>query len=232
MYYHLPPSLLSILIISLPSFFQPTHRLRHPHLSTSTVFFLLVSIKKMKLILFFLPLVVSLLPSWDVILAKQKKISQIIDKTLKEIKIPYSKRHIVENESYIQNFCPNDIYHNMSACCSAQELFNLYNVKIEKGKFIGYSSTPHRPIHLPTIASLQYNAKPTYTNTFTIRNGSFGHQQCSKYFNGTLHITGEQTVHKLYHASKMSPFPAFNWYSNRQLYSSGFSYPYGRLVES
>lgn len=140
--------------------------------------------------------------SWDQILDRQKIISHIIQETLKDLKLASLHHHnIPDDESIRQPFCMNNDYHNLSVCCSSKDLSNLFNVKIEKGKFIGYSSRPSQPIRLPPIMSLQYNSQPRYSNSFTVHNGTFSPQQCVKYFNGTLHVMAEETVHKLYHAS-------------------------------
>jgi hypothetical protein len=149
------------------------------------------------------------------IFAHQQKISLIINQTFQDhftkpqiIKLQLQKiiRHNIFPKkksgfiSSIQPYCPNSTYQSTSACCSSNQLYNLYNVKYLGGKFVGYSKS-FQQISLPPIVSIKFQSRSTLKTMVTLSQNPFN---CSKYFDGTLHVIGKKTSHKIYHASKSS----------------------------
>jgi hypothetical protein len=89
-------------------------------------------------------------------------------------------------------------YESLSACCSSQNLFNLENVKVSNQTFIGFSSQPKDTVSLPVIRSLMID-RYDYQASISFSSQSFN-ESCLEYFEGTLHVIGSITAHKLYHA--------------------------------
>jgi hypothetical protein len=140
----------------------------------------------------------------EAIFKKQQKISQIIretldDETLEHHPNPPPPPDPPAGESSIHPFCPTEKqYESLSACCSSQNLFNLENVKVSNQTFIGFSSQPKDTVSLPVIRSLMID-RHDYQASISFLSQSFN-ESCLEYFEGTLHVIGSITAHKLYHA--------------------------------
>ena len=94
----------------------------------------------------------------------------------------------------------------------------MHNVKFDKGKLIFYAgdsddakvqnrdgtySRPQSGITLPGIQSVVRRASKEYHIQVEVRNEHFNRtEHCTKYVEGTLHVTGQATTHNLYHISK------------------------------
>jgi hypothetical protein len=151
--------------------------------------------------------------SFAEVLRRQQKISLVINQTLqhdyfsKPQLMKIKKKNInkqtmsklKELTSSIESYCPlNSKFRSTSACCSSHHLFNLFNVQFSNGKFIGHSQS-FQQIVLPPILSLNFQSPSNFETTVTLSQKPLN---CSKFFDGTLHVIGRRTVHKIYHASK------------------------------
>lgn len=117
---------------------------------------------------------------------------------------------------------------NRVGCCTPSDVRHLYNVMISKeGNMVIFQnpdaaadtttststtstvtsskSTTIRGSNkgqLPAISSVKQQAKINFNMPIEYRSEKMDMRQCTKYFNGTLHVIGRSTVKNVYHACK------------------------------
>ena len=178
---------------------------------------LLPAMRSAYLALFLLPLPLALTVYAESWTDSQHVLSLIINETLRgtvSAPPPASLSPLLSRLSSLQsNPCPLVEVENSSAdaarvgCCEPDDTRYLFNVRVERGKFIVFSNSTTNPkpgaLSLPHIITVVSQKRTKRTMDVVERRSDDGEPTgCTSFFRGTLHVGGRSTVQNVYHASK------------------------------
>ena len=87
-------------------------------------------------------------------------------------------------------------------CCNSVKYID--SVMVVNGTFVKFVDKYDTivPITLPRILQQEYKRTWHLSIPVSSQQGLFPSIKCKSYFNGTLHVSGRKTIHKLFHACK------------------------------
>jgi hypothetical protein len=137
----------------------------------------------------------------DMMTANQLKLSSTINDTLWNFQFPSELRKISQLADVSELCTHRARIQDRVGCCNPSDFRKIYNVKISNGNMIihGDKGSTHT---MPTITSLKLQNPHPFNMGVRYTDSRFSRFNCSRVFEGTLHVIPRRTANKLYHASK------------------------------